>query len=95
MKMGVCKPKKTRWLVRAAVGAALLVSSQAGVAAEAGVAVVRGTVQTASGTPVPDARITAQNRETGLSRSTRSDARGQFEIGELPPGSYQIATASD
>ena len=95
MKMGVCKPKKARWLVLAAVGAALLFSSPAGVAAEAGLAVVRGTVQDASGTPVPDARITAHNPATGLSRSTRSDARGQFEIGELPPGSYQIATASD
>ena len=78
------------WFLLAMLEMALLISSPAMASDTAG---VRGIVQGASGTPISAAQITAQNLATGLRRTTTSNAEGQFEIGELPAGTYQIQIA--
>jgi carboxypeptidase family protein len=54
-----------------------------------------GTVLDPSGAVVPQAGITATNRETALERETESNEGGTFSITHLLPGSYEVtATAS-
>lgn len=57
----------------------------------AGTGRIEGTVLDSSGSFVPEAQITARNRETGLSRTVLADTNGHFTILYLPPGSYDIS----
>ena len=49
-----------------------------------------GTVVDPSGAVVPDATIQIRNVATGQARSQQSDASGQFQVRELPSGSYRL-----
>lgn len=49
---------------------------------------IRGTVMLDS-SPATDAKVTATNVDTGLSRSVEA-AGGRYNLGGLPPGSYRI-----
>lgn len=49
-----------------------------------------GTVVDNSGAVVPGAALTLTNRETGVSRSARSDMEGGFVFSALPPGAYEL-----
>src|ERR1700682_1846389 len=51
---------------------------------------LRGTVLDASGSAVSGAKVSATNKETGLTRSTVSDAKGEYALVELPVGPYQL-----
>ena len=50
-----------------------------------------GTVSDPSGAAVSDARVTVENLETGLQKSTQTGTRGTFSLTALPVGRYQIA----
>lgn len=50
-----------------------------------------GTVLDQSGAAVPSAPVVATNQATGVSRSTTTDASGNFAIPELPIGSYTVS----
>ena len=49
-----------------------------------------GTVQDPGGGMVPGAQVTVQNEDTGLSRSTTSQADGAFLFPALPIGRYKL-----
>ena len=49
-----------------------------------------GTVLDQSASPVPGAPVSAVNQATSVSRSTTTDASGNFSIPELPIGNYTI-----
>jgi hypothetical protein len=68
----------------AAVLACLLASTTL-VRAQAASATLSGTVVDESAAVVPDVRVTIVNLETGLQRSTASEARGTFAVSLLPP----------
>lgn len=51
---------------------------------------IRGQVTSAAGAPVPSARVTAVNAETGLRRTAVAGEEGRFAILLLPPGTYQV-----
>lgn len=51
---------------------------------------IRGTVTDASGARVPGARVSAIQLETGFTRQTRSDGRGDYLLVLLPVGRYRI-----
>src|SRR3954470_13959215 len=51
---------------------------------------ILGTVEDAQGAVVVGAKVTAQNSETGLSRSVQSSSGGEYRIDFLPPGSYEL-----
>ncbi len=51
---------------------------------------ILGTVIDQSEAPVPGAKVTAKNQDTGLTRSTVTDDSGNFHIPELPIGSYSV-----
>ncbi len=49
-----------------------------------------GTVFDASGGIVSGAKVAATHTETGLTRSTLTDAKGEYVLVELPVGSYRL-----
>jgi hypothetical protein len=49
-----------------------------------------GIVQDESEAVIPGATVTIRNVDTGLTRSTVTDADGRYEVLSLPPGSYEI-----
>src|SRR6266850_636314 len=49
-----------------------------------------GTVVDSSGAVIPAATAQIRNIATGQSRTADSDASGQFQIRELPSGSYHL-----
>src|SRR5580693_10815569 len=51
---------------------------------------IRGTILDASGATVSGARITAIQTETGLERTTATDAQGAYVFVELPIGHYRL-----
>jgi outer membrane receptor protein involved in Fe transport len=50
-----------------------------------------GTVLDQSGAPVATAPVAAMNQATGVSRSTTTDASGNYSLPELPIGDYTIS----
>ena len=50
-----------------------------------------GTVLDQSGAAVPGAPVVATNEATGVSRSTTTDASGNYYIPELPIGNYTVS----
>src|SRR5256886_6334933 len=51
---------------------------------------ILGTVKDASGALVPGATVTAQNVETGTSRSILTDETGAYRLAALPVGRYDL-----
>ena len=51
---------------------------------------IRGVVQDASGARVPAAKIIVRAFESSLQREIHSDARGEFRIDDLSPGTYRV-----
>jgi Carboxypeptidase regulatory-like domain len=49
-----------------------------------------GTVTDPSGAGIAGAKITAKNQQTGLVRSGKSNAQGEYVITLLPPGTYDL-----
>ncbi len=55
---------------------------------------VRGTVTDPSGAVIPNAAVRLTNPESGLDRSTTTDAQGQFTFSNIPFNPYQIAASA-
>ena len=53
-------------------------------------AAVSGYVRDSSGALIPQATVTASNRETGQTRTASAGADGHYKIGALPVGAYDI-----
>ena len=73
-------------VVLVAMGAGLLWPTQAQEVAGS----IRGTINDASGAIVANAKVTAIQKETGLQRSTQSNAQGVYLLVELPVGHYRL-----
>jgi len=55
---------------------------------------LRGAVLDPSGARVPSAKVTATQTETGYTRSTVSDAAGDYVLVLLPIGHYRLEVAA-
>jgi hypothetical protein len=51
---------------------------------------INGTVQDASGLPIPGAEVRATQTDTGLTRSFTTNAEGGYVLANLPVGPYQL-----
>ena len=82
-------------LFRALPLAALLIAAVAAPAAQGGnSASVRGTVTDPSGAVIPGATVKIVNTVSGLSRTTKTDAAGEFEIDNVPFNTYNLAASA-
>src|SRR5215213_9003843 len=54
---------------------------------------IQGNVVDTSGAAVPGATVTATNVETQFSRSTTSEASGEYTLRLLPLGNYKVEVA--
>jgi hypothetical protein len=54
---------------------------------------IEGRVLDPNGAVVPNATVTARNKDTGLERTSTSDAEGNYRLVLLPPGIYTVRTA--
>src|SRR5215475_9828973 len=70
--------------------ACLLVMSVPTALAQLPTAAVSGYVRDSSGAVIPQATVTASNRETGQTRTAPVSADGHYKIGALPVGAYDI-----
>ncbi|HUI44015.1 MAG TPA: carboxypeptidase-like regulatory domain-containing protein, partial [Terriglobia bacterium] len=55
---------------------------------------IRGSVTDPSGASVPNAEVMAEQVETGLTRRTRSDAQGNYQLVQLPIGHYRVEASA-
>ena len=51
---------------------------------------ISGTLKDESGGVLPGVTVTAKNDATGLTRSTVTEATGQYRLAALPPGEYSL-----
>lgn len=82
--------KRGRSMNRVAGGLLLLLFVASVARAQLPTATILGTVKDASGAVVPDATLTAQNRETGQKRNTVTSADGSYRFVALPVGTYEV-----
>ena len=61
-----------------------------GLQAQVTTTTIRGTIADSSGAVVPNAHITVTNLETGVTRSTDTNAAGEYLIEFLPVGNYRV-----
>jgi len=77
-----------RTLLSCALAGCMLLAAPAAFA-QSTAATIRGQVSVDS-SPATDARVTATNLATGLTRTVGANANGDFNLGGLPPGTYRI-----
>ncbi len=82
------KTRPSRKLLSCALASCLLLGAAPAFAQSTG-ATIRGQV-TADSAPAGQARVTATNLATGLSRSVQSTASGNYALAGLPPGTYRV-----
>lgn len=51
---------------------------------------ISGRVTDSGGGALPGVTVTASNTETGLTRTTVTDENGEYTVGLLPPGTYNV-----
>src|SRR5579859_2940102 len=81
--------QKLTWLVMLTFGLALAVAAPAG--AQVDTADLSGGVLDPQGAAIPGARVTVKKLDTGATRSTESDANGQYSFVGLTPGNYELS----
>jgi hypothetical protein len=82
--------KKNYSIVRMALLALLCLALP--LAAQTGLAVVRGTVLDQSRATVPNAKLTLTNQDTGVVRTGQSNGVGIYYLGSIPPGRYTLTS---
>ena len=81
--------RPTRTLLTCALASCLMLGVAPAVFAQSTGATIRGQVS-ADSAPAADAKVTATNLATGLTRSVQANASGGYSLAGLPPGTYRI-----
>jgi carboxypeptidase family protein len=89
--LGGAKMKTTRMLLLLAVSA-LVIAPRTHAQTVTGTIV--GTVLDTQGAVIPNATISARNRDTGLERTATSDASGEFTVTSVPAGPYDVTATA-
>jgi outer membrane receptor protein involved in Fe transport len=86
---GAVRRNVSRVLLATAIAGCLLAATPAAIS-QTSSATLRGQVTAAEAAPAGNAKVTATNTQTGLTRSVVSDANGNYSLGGLPPGTYKV-----
>lgn len=82
----------SRWIIH--ITTALLLAAQLNIStfaqSEASSGSIEGTITDVTGAVVPDAKITATNLQTGISRTIISNGEGLYRLQLLPVGDYNV-----
>ncbi|MBV8551057.1 MAG: carboxypeptidase regulatory-like domain-containing protein [Acidobacteriaceae bacterium] len=78
-------------LLRAVFAAAIVCLFSVVLSAQDVTGKIAGVVTDASGSAVPNAKITIINVGTQVSKETTTDATGFYQVGQLPVGDYQVS----
>ena len=84
-----CFRRPARNLLAAAMLSCMALAVAPAAFAQSTAATIRGQV-TIDSAPAPDARVTATNLATGLTRTVQSSASGSYSLAGLPPGVYRV-----
>src|ERR1700749_2619087 len=68
----------------------LLLSTAIQLQAQTAAGTITGAVTDASGAVIPGATVTIENPVSGLSRTAKTDAAGQYRFGNLPFAAYHM-----
>src|SRR5258708_23520995 len=82
-----------RAVLRSLVILVIVCSSASTGFAQITAATMSGRIKDETGGVLPGADVVAKNLDTGLSRSTVSNADGGFTLARLPPGRYEVRVA--
>ena len=72
----------------------LLISSIPAAFAQNPRGTLRGSITDSTGARIPAAKIVVQSQQSAAERTAVSDARGEFRIEDLPPGSYRVIVSA-
>ena len=72
----------------------LLLLAVATASAQITLSTIRGSVTDPAGATVPDASVSVVQQETTLRRSVNANANGDFEISDLPRGTYRLTASA-
>src|SRR5262249_44739287 len=73
-------------------GALIAFAAVAWCQADANKGSISGTVIDPNQAVVPNAKVTVSSPATGLQRQTNTNEAGQYRVGALDPGSYEVKT---
>src|ERR1700680_4417590 len=62
---------------------------------QSGTSAISGTVNDLTGSPIPNARITVINRDTGVQQESVTNESGLYRVVALLPGTYQVGVEAD
>src|SRR4051812_20816568 len=68
----------------------LLVAAVLASSAQTTTSTIVGTVTDPSGAVVPAVNIVVRNIDTGIRSAATTDSVGNFTVGQLPPGNYEV-----
>lgn len=54
-----------------------------------------GTVNDASGVPVPNAKVSLKNASSGQTSEVQADAQGKYHFAGLAPGEYEVSASAE
>jgi len=92
MRCGAGSARSIRYLLSASLTVFALTALSL---AQAPTGVVRGEVKDSSDSVISGARITVVSKGTGAERHFTTKSDGQYQIGNLPPGEYEVKIAAD
>ncbi len=81
-----------RYRILALVAIALVVTVAAW--SQTATSSLRGTITDQSGAVVPKAEVVISNPETGFTRTTTTDAEGNYQFVQVPPAKYAVQVSS-
>jgi outer membrane receptor protein involved in Fe transport len=81
-----------KWIIHISIALILMAQFHISVWAQSQAASgsIEGTIIDATGAVVPDAKVTATNLQTGLTRSVTSNGEGLYRLQLLPVGDYNV-----
>ena len=73
----------------------LLLSASVSIHAQTSASSLSGTIASATGAGVPNAKVTAKNLATGQSTETQTDSAGHYNVPNLTAGDYELSVSAE